>query len=43
MLVESDLDHLRSGVADKNGTLIVVGKFKKLLAEVVSEWVWSGR
>ena len=43
MLVESDLDHLRSGVADKNGTLFIVGELKELLAEIVSEWVWSGR
>ena len=39
VLVESDADEVVRGVADQDGALLVVGELKKLLAEVVAEWI----
>lgn len=39
MLVEGDLDKLRGCIVDKNCTLLVVGKFEKLLTKIVAKWV----
>ena len=39
MLVQSDLDHLGSCVGDEHSTLLVVGEFKQLLTQVVSEGI----
>lgn len=39
MLVEGNLGDLRSGIADEDGTLIISGVLKQLLAEVVAEWI----
>jgi hypothetical protein len=37
MLVQSNLDQRRSGVVNKGITLLIVGVFKKLLAQIVAE------
>lgn len=42
VLVERDLNHLWSSVADKRGTLLVVGVLKQLLAEIIAEWICTG-
>ena len=39
MLVKGNLDQLRGGVVDKCGALLIIGKLKKLLAQVVAEGI----
>ena len=39
VLIESYLDHLRSRIVDKDGTLLVVRIFKELLAQIVAEGI----
>lgn len=37
MLIESNLDHRGSGIVDQDCTLLVGGKFEKLLAKIISK------
>lgn len=39
VLVESNLHKLGGSIADKSGTLSVVGVFEQLLAQIVAEWI----
>src|ERR1700760_206581 len=39
MRVDCDGDHVRSGIVDENGTLVIGAEFEKLLAKVVAEIV----
>lgn len=37
MLIKSDFDHVRSGIADEHRTLFVAGKLQQFLTEIISE------
>ena len=43
MAVQSDLDHLWSGVVDQDCTLLIVGELKKFLAEIVAKRICVGQ
>lgn len=37
VLVQRDLDHVRSGIVDEDCALLIIAVFKQLLAEIVTE------
>lgn len=39
MGVQCNLNHLWSGVVDQDGTLLIIGKLEKLLAEIVAKCI----
>ena len=43
MAVQSDLNHLRSGVVDQDRTLFIIREFEQLLAEIVAKWICASQ
>lgn len=41
MLVESNLDHLRCGVVDQHGTLIIIRELEQFLTKVIAKRIWK--
>lgn len=41
MLVQRDLDHLRSSVVDKRCTLLIVGELQQFLTQVISKGIYN--
>lgn len=41
MAIQSDLDHGGGCVVDQSCTLLIIGEFKQLLAEIVPKWIWA--
>ena len=41
--VQSNVDHLWSGIVDQDRTLLIVGELEQLLAEIVAKGICAGQ